>query len=75
MRVLYNKRKTNNKRRTAIKYILAGLRMYGDMLAECIADPTLTPEEREGFEKDSTEVERLIKAYEYRVENPFVLTD
>lgn len=49
--------------------------MYGDMLAECIADPALTPEEREGFEKDSTEVERLIKEYEYRVENPFVLTD
>ena len=46
------------------KFILAGLRMYGDMLAECIADPALTDEEVEGFEADSKYVEGLVEDIE-----------
>jgi protein involved in ribonucleotide reduction len=53
------------------KYILAGLRMYGDMLAETLQDPALykleEEENRKGFEKDSEEVERLIRQFEAMV--------
>lgn len=46
------------------KYLLTALRMYGDMLSECVVDKALTDEERKGFEGDSSEVERLIKLYD-----------
>lgn len=49
------------------KYILAGLRMYGDMLAECISDPAMRKSGNEvnleGFIADQEEVERLIIEY------------
>jgi hypothetical protein len=51
------------------KYILAGLRMYGDTLGGTLADPALNPTERAGFEADSQEVEALIKEYERKVQN------
>lgn len=47
-----------------LKYILAGLRIYGDMLAETCEDLALHHEEREKYAKDSTEVESLIKFVE-----------
>ena len=50
------------------KYILAGLIMYGDMLAECIADPALTAEERQEFLGDQVEVERLVIEYQDSVQ-------
>lgn len=45
-------------------YIATGLRTYGDTLYECIKDEALTLEERDGFRKDSDEVERLLEYFE-----------
>ena len=51
------------------KFILAGLRMYGDTLAEVVCDSNLTAEEVLGFEADSKYVERLIDDIEQFIED------
>lgn len=47
-----------------VGYIAAGLRMYGDTLAETVTDPALSPEERVSFQQDLEEVENLLKSFE-----------
>ena len=47
-----------------VKFILAGLRMYSDTLAECVDDPNLSVEEMLNFEADSKYVEGLIEDIE-----------
>jgi hypothetical protein len=57
-----------NERLKKQRYILSALRMYGDSLGECINDPALTKEEKSTFEKDSEEVELLVKDTEKRLD-------
>ena len=46
------------------KFILAGLRMYSDTLAEVVCDSNLTAEEELGFVADSKYVAGLIEDIE-----------
>jgi hypothetical protein len=58
-----------------LRYIWSGLATSGDTLAECVADPALTEEERAAFLKNQADVEALIKKVDGMIVKPFEQDD